>query len=197
MIIAIDGPSGSGKSTVSMRVAAALGYRYLDTGAIYRAIAAVGGVDGHLEITTQAAPAQVQVDGVDLTSRIRTPEVTSEVSRWAADPAVREYATGLIRSLLEGDFVVEGRDIGTVVAPQAGLKIFLTADESMRAQRRASEWQADADKAHESIVSRDKIDSSRSVAPLEQAIDAVVIDSTNLSIDQVVDQILSLAKERL
>lgn len=197
MIIAIDGPSGSGKTTVSIRVAAALGFGYLDTGAIYRAIAANGGVDATFTISTSAAPAQMVVNGVDLSETIRTPEVTARVSSFAADPEVRQFATALIRSLIEGDFVVEGRDIGTVVAPESELKVYLTADEGARAARRAAEWQSDQDIATSSITSRDQIDSTRTSAPLRQADDAVVIDSTKLTVDEVVSQIVALAKERL
>lgn len=197
VIIAIDGPSGAGKSTVSIKVAQALGFSYLDTGAIYRAIAAHGGVGGVLQISTSAQWASVSIDGTDLTEEIRTPEITAKVSQFAADPEVRRYATDLIRSLMSGNFVVEGRDIGTVVAPEAELKIYLTADESSRAQRRAGDWQGDTQTASQSNASRDQVDSSRSVAPLRQAEDAIVIDSTSKTIDEVVELILTLAKERL
>lgn len=197
VIIAIDGPSGAGKSTVSIRVAAALGFSYLDTGAIYRAIAAHGGLGGVLTITTSAERPTICVDGVDLSQAIRTPEVTAKVSAYAADPEVRRYATALIQSLLKGNFVVEGRDIGTVVAPSAQLKIYLTADESSRATRRASDWEGDATTASQSNSARDLVDSSRSIAPLRKAEDAIVIDSTAKSIDEVVETILTLAKERL
>lgn len=197
MIIAIDGPSGSGKSTVSIKVAAALGFGYLDTGALYRAVALAGGVPQKLEITTAAEAARIWVDGAEVSGAIRTPEVTAEVSRWAADPDIRTYVTEKIRSLITGNFVVEGRDIGSVVAPDAELKIYLTADEQARAARRASEWKSDHSLAQSSISSRDAVDSSRTVAPLRQAEDAIAIDSTSMSVDEVVARIVSLAKERL
>lgn len=198
MIIAIDGPSGSGKSTASIGLAAALGFGYLDTGAIYRAVALAGGeVPVGLTISTTPSPAKVYIDGEDVSSQIRSQEVTAQVSAVAAKPEVREWVTGIIRSLIVGNFVVEGRDIGTVVAPDAGLKVFLTAREEIRSARRAAEWSSDKATAAESIAQRDAIDSQREVAPLRQADDAIVIDSSGKTIEQIVTELVALAKERL
>lgn len=198
MIIAIDGPSGSGKSTASIGLAAALGFGYLDTGAIYRAVALAGGdAPVALTISTTPSPAKVCIDGEDVSSQIRSQEVTAQVSAVAAKPEVREWVTGFIRSLIVGNFVVEGRDIGTVVAPDAGLKVFLTAREEIRSARRAAEWSSDNATAAESIAQRDAIDSQREVAPLRQADDAIVIDSSGKTIEQIVTELVALAKERL
>lgn len=198
MIIAIDGPSGSGKSTVSIAVAAALGFGYLDTGALYRSVALNGGkVPAPIEISTAAVPAHVALAGEDVSSQIRSQEVTALVSATAANPQVREWVTGLIRGLVQGNFVVEGRDIGTVVFPDAEMKVFLTAREDVRSSRRAAEWSADEAVAQQSISSRDSIDSQRSVAPLRQADDALVIDSSNRSVEEIVQQLVQIAKERL
>lgn len=197
MIIAIDGPSGSGKSTVSIQVAAALGFGYLDTGAIYRCVALAGGqVPVELEISTEPKPARVTLAGEDVSSQIRSQEVTAKVSPVAADPQVRTWVTGQIRQMVTGDFVVEGRDIATVVFPEATLKVFLTAKEEVRSSRRAAEWNAAPQIAHESIASRDRVDSEREVAPLRQAEGAVVIDSSNKSVEEIVDLVVKLAKEQ-
>lgn len=197
MIIAIDGPSGSGKSTVSIRVAAALGFGYLDTGAIYRCVALAGGkVPVDMAISTEPKPAHVALEGEDVSSQIRSQEVTAKVSPVAADPAVRQWVTERIRQLVTGDFVVEGRDIATVVFPEATVKIFLTAKQEVRTSRRAAEWNAATHIAQESIASRDRVDSEREVAPLRQSEGAVVIDSSNKSIEEIVDVVVKLAKEQ-
>lgn len=198
MIIAVDGPSGSGKSTASIKVAQVLGLNYLDTGAIYRALAVAGGPEGaDLKISIEARPANVTLNGRDVTELIRTPKVTALVSELAAQPAVRAWVTEFIKRLNLTSCVIEGRDIGTVIAPAAELKIFLTADEVARSGRRAHEWGSDQASALDLIAKRDKIDSTRAVAPLVMADDAVVIDSTHLSIEAVVQEIVRLAKERL
>lgn len=197
MIIAIDGPSGSGKSTVSIRLAERLGFGYLDTGAIYRAIALHGGVQGlSLRITTDPSPARVWINEGEVSAQIRTPHVTSLVSHVAAQAEVRRWVTAFVQELLAQDLVVEGRDIGTVVAPDARLKVFLTADESVRSQRRAAEWGSETAVARDSIVTRDQIDSSREVAPLRRSPDAVVIDSSSKSVDQIVSEISALLEEQ-
>lgn len=198
MIIAIDGPSGSGKSTVSIEVARRLGLSYLDTGAIYRALTLVDGnlEDVELDISTQANPVRIAVADIDVSQLIRTPEVTGKVSQVAADPAVRAWVGGFIADLKLENAVIEGRDIGSVVAPDAELKIYLTADESVRGQRRAAEWAASSEMAQASLSDRDAVDATRTTAPLQQVADAVMIDSSSLSIKEVVDRIVDLALQR-
>ena len=201
MVIAIDGPAGAGKSTVARAVARALGYTYLDTGAMYRAVACRAAADG-------ADPAEVarsvrlelgervRVDGEDVTERIREPWVSEASSRVSADPGVREVLVAQQRRILEeGDWVAEGRDIGTVVAPDADVKVFLTAAPEERARRRAAELGADAGVVLRELVMRDERDSSREHAPLAPAPDAVPVDTTGLSLQEVVEQIVMLAVE--
>jgi cytidylate kinase len=221
MIIAIDGPAGSGKSSVAKAVAASLGFRYLDTGAMYRAIAqralgsgvsiadedAVASLAETCEIAFvhepgTAVPSRVLVDGIDVTEAIRTPQVDDAVSPVARLPLVRQAMVAQQRHLAEdSDTVVEGRDIGTVVFPDAGLKVFLTADPEERARRRAAQNAASghaADEAmvHDAIMRRDAQDSSRAHSPLVAAADAVVIDTTDLTFEQVVARIEELACQR-
>ncbi len=209
-VVAVDGPSGSGKSTVSRRLATALGARYLDTGAMYRSLTwAVldAGVDPHdrdgvlkvlgaaeLEITTDPVGVFVTVDGRPVDAEIRGPEVTAAVSAVSAVPEVRAELVARQRAIIgDGGIVVEGRDIGTVVAPDAVLKVFLTASAEARAQRRSAEQPAaDVVATQADLARRDKLDSSRAASPLVQAGDAVVLDTTELGIDQVVARLLDL-----
>jgi cytidylate kinase len=206
-VIAIDGPSGSGKSTVARALAARLGLRYLDTGAMYRAVTAAvlaAGVDlGDadaiaalapgltIDISTDAAPARISVGGRDVTGDIRGPAVTAAVSAVSAVPAVRAAMVARQRELIgAGGIVVEGRDIGTAVAPDADLKIFLTADPAERAARRAIETDATVGATEADLARRDRLDASRAASPMAQAPDALVLDSTDLDPEAVVERIL-------
>ena len=217
MIVAIDGPAGSGKSTVARGVARRLGFTYLDSGALYRAVtlaALAAGADlddgpalGELAAATQVElherdqeAVQVLLDGRDVTEEIRDPAVTGASSRVAAHPDVRAALLRKQRDLIAaGDYVVEGRDIGTVVAPDAPIKAFLTADPQERARRRAAELrrrglEAQAEDVRQAIEQRDRLDSTRSAAPLRAADDAVVIDTTGLDAAQVIDRVLELVQ---
>ena len=211
VVVAIDGPAGSGKSTVARRVAELAGLRYLDTGATYRAVTlalqrrgipvddqeavadAAKAVDLALELPPgPAGVARVLLDGAEPGPALRTPEVNATVSAVAAVPAVRELLVGLQRSLVGvGGIVVEGRDIGTVVWPDAEVKVFLTAAEHERARRRTGDTDGGGETA-ETLARRDAIDSGRSASPTRAAAGALVIDSTTRTIDQVVGQILDL-----
>jgi cytidylate kinase len=203
MIVAIDGPAGAGKSTVARGVADALGFTYLDSGAMYRcvalAVAERGGrpdeVARELDIGLGEG---VELDGRDVTEAIRTPQVTELASRVAADPGVREALVAKQRQLLRGgDYVAEGRDIGTVVAPDAELKVFLTARPEERARRRAAELGADVDTVLADQALRDERDRTREHSPLEPAPGAVEVDTTGQSVDQVVARVAALARDRL
>jgi cytidylate kinase len=221
LVVAVDGPSGSGKSSVSRAVAGQLGLRYLDTGAMYRALTwwlldrgvdvhdadAVAGASDLPQLVPGTDPAHesITIDGIDVAGPIRTDQVTAAVSAVSAVPAVRARMAALQRTLIgDGGIVVEGRDIGTVVAPDAGVKVFLTASERARAQRRAAEHSAAdpsddggaVDATEKSMRRRDALDSSRQVSPLRQADDAVVIDATDLTLQQVVDAVASLVRDR-
>jgi cytidylate kinase len=197
MVVAIDGPAGAGKSTVARAVAEALGFTYLDTGAMYRCVALVS-------LDSGAAPAQlaeamtielgdrVLLDGRDVTEAIRSPAVTEAASRVAADPAVREVLVRKQRALLQsGDWVAEGRDIGTVVAPDAEVKVFLTADERERAHRRAIQLGSDVDSVLAEQERRDSRDAGREHGPLVRAADAFELDTTDLEPEAVVAQIVA------
>jgi CMP/dCMP kinase len=205
-VIAIDGPAGSGKSTVARAVAARLQLDYLDTGAMYRAVtfAAIRrGIDlddaeavAHLaqEIDLHVGET-VTVDGVDATIEIRTPEVTRAVSVVAANPWVRRELVSRRREWAEAHHggVIEGRDIGTVVFPQAEVKVYLTAADDERASRRSKELlEMHYDQVAADIARRDHVDSTRSASPLTIADDAVRIDTTGKDVDEVVDAVLSL-----
>lgn len=221
MIIAIDGPAGSGKSTVAKLVAARMGFHYLDTGAMYRAVAVRAlkdGVDlgdeaGVKSIAQSEAirfehegseplPSKVIIGDQDVTAEIRTPAADSAVSIVAALSSVRSAMVSQQRGLGEaGDIVVEGRDIGTVVFPHAELKVFLTATPEERARRRAAEQverghDVDTKDVHTAILARDEADSTRDVSPLMAAQDAVEVDTTGLTIEQVVERIAQLAEQR-
>ena len=210
-VVAIDGPAGSGKSTISKLVAQRLGFEMLDTGAMYRAVTFAvldaGGDIADAEGATVAAeradivlgPTVVTIDGTDVTTAIRGVEVSGAVSVVAAHSGVRRRLVELQREWLSQhrEGVVEGRDIGTVVFPDAALKVFLTASPEVRVRRRAGDGVLDVDAAAANIAERDRIDSTRDDSPLVEAEDAVVVDTSDLTIDQVVDLIVEVAKERL
>lgn len=206
-VIAIDGPAGSGKSTVARALAAHLGLRYLDTGAMYRAVAFAvlrSGGDPEDAAATAATARRVDldigldaviVDGVDATVEIRGPEVSRAVSVVAANPEVRKELVSRQREWANrhGGGVLEGRDIGTVVFPNAELKVYLTADPEERARRRAKEvTDLDYETVAADIARRDAADTSRATDPLVEAADATVVDTTGLDIGQVVDHITTL-----
>ena len=181
MIVAIDGPAGAGKSTVARLVADALGFEYLDTGAMYRC----AGLRGSADIEISFDHGRVLVDGVDVSDEIRTPAAGQAASRAATDPAVRAAMTEQQRRLLSaGDWVAEGRDIGTVVAPQAELKVWLDADPAERAARREIPLG--------DLLERDARDAEREHAPMVAAPDAVHVDTTGKSIEEVVAEIVGL-----
>jgi cytidylate kinase len=197
MVIAIDGPAGAGKSSVARAAAQRLGFTYLHSGAMYRAGAARGG-----DAVAVARDAQIELgervtlDGEDVTDLIREPWVSEAASRVSADPAVREALVEQQRRLLaQGDWVAEGRDIGTVVSPDAEVKVFLTADPAERARRRAAELGGDEEIVLRELALRDERDRNREVAPLVAAPDAVPVDTTGLTLDEVVEQIVTLAVE--
>ena len=198
MVVAIDGPAGAGKSTVARGVAERLGFGYLDSGAMYRAIALA-----HLEQGGDPAEVaraagielgeRVTLDGRDVTDAIRTPEVTEEASKIATDRAVRDAMVEKQRELTrEGDWVAEGRDIGTVVAPDAELKIFLTASPESRARRRALDLGADWRVVLRDQALRDAQDEGRQHSPLRPAPDAIELDTTDRPAEDVVAQIAGL-----
>jgi cytidylate kinase len=215
MIIAIDGPAGSGKSTVARGVARRLGFTYLDSGALYRTVALAALERGHDRDDGEALGAlarglsidlrdsgddgvQVLLDGRDVSSDIRTPEVTGASSQIAAHPEVRSALLEKQRALIAaGSYVVEGRDIGTVVAPGAEVKVFLDADPDERVRRRAAELErrgvATATREVQSAIERrDRLDSTRSAAPLRRADDAQVVDTTGLDAEEAIERVLAL-----
>jgi cytidylate kinase len=189
MIVAIDGPAGAGKSTVARATADALGFTYLDSGAMYRATALAllreGGVPS--ERARELGPDFADAEG------LRTPEVSEQASRIAQDAGVRSALVDKQRELMaSGDWVAEGRDIGTVVAPEAELKVYLTASAEERARRRAEELGADVETVLRDQALRDAQDESREHSPLKAADDSVEVDTTGLSIDEVVERIVAL-----
>ena len=207
LVIAIDGPAGAGKSTVGRAVAARLGLGYLDTGAMYRAMTYAaqrrGVCEGDHDDVAAMAPdveldvdedGTVTVDGEDATKEIRGRAVTEAVSQIAANPRVREVLVQRQREWVaeRGGGVVEGRDIGSVVFPSAQLKLYVTASPRVRAERRVREIGGDVDEVEASIVLRDRFDSSRDHSPLTEADDAVVVDTTGMTIDEVVDHIVEM-----
>jgi CMP/dCMP kinase len=216
IVVAIDGPSGSGKSSTSRGVASRLGLRYLDTGAMFRAVtwwmlregvdvqdpAAVAARTTEPEIVSGTDPSAptITVDGVDVATAIRGSDVTAAVSPVSAVPAVRarllELQRAVIANALTGPgIVVEGRDIGSVVAPEAPVKVYLTADPAARAVRRAAEVAgSDVAATQESLLARDKIDSGRATAPLTMAEGAVHLDTTPYTLDEVVDRVVALVR---
>ncbi|MBS1880607.1 MAG: (d)CMP kinase [Actinobacteria bacterium] len=209
MVIAIDGPAGAGKSTVARAVAARLGFTFLDSGAMYRAVALAaleGGIDSDdgAALTSLAEQLDVRFDGTrvllgdrDISAAIRTPEVTAAASRVSVHPGVREALVARQRALVgAGSYVAEGRDIGTVVSPESPLKVFLTASDEERARRRAAQSGEDVAAVLAAQRHRDASDSEREHGALRAAPDAVVLDTTGLGFDQVVDRVSSLATER-
>jgi len=218
LVITIDGPAGAGKSTVAQKLAARLGLMYVDSGATYRAAALKvleAGVDPHdgpavakligatdVQVTTGEGEPHVLVDGEDVTARLRTPEVTLAAAQVSRLPAVRAKLIEIQRAFARGRGVVmEGRDIGTVVFPQAQLKVFLKADMEERARRRLKQDSRDSreatlEKTAYEIGRRDQLDAERKISPLMPAADAVEIDSTDLLADQVVEQIVDLVGKR-
>jgi cytidylate kinase len=213
VVVAIDGPAGSGKSSVARRVAELAGLRYLDTGASYRALTlallrqgdpvddpeAIADAAKTVDLTIELAPgptsvAQVLIDGVAPGLELRSPEVNAAVPVVAAVPAVRELVVALQRSLIDvGGIVVEGRDIGTVVWPDAEVKVFLTASEPERIRRRTGERDGHGE-SPDALARRDRLDSGRATSPTRPADDAVVIDSTDRTVDEVVEEILRLVE---
>jgi len=212
MVIAIDGPAGAGKSTVARALARELGFTYLDSGAMYRCVALLAlaqsqveparlAREAAIELESRAAGAAgewggvVRLDGRDVTAAIRRPEVSARASCVAADPDVRAALVAKQRALLaDGDWVAEGRDIGTVVAPDAELKIFLTADPGERARRRARQSGGDAQAILAEQRERDERDATRVHSPLRVAAGAVEVDTTGLGVGEVVQQISALAR---
>ncbi len=197
MIVAIDGPAGAGKSTVARAVARQLGFVYLDTGAMYRCVALARQRDPQKD----SAGLQIGIgdvvllDGDDVTQAIRSPQVTELASQVAAEPQVREAMAARQQALLaSGDWVAEGRDIGTVIAPQADLKIFLTADPAERARRRAEQAGRDIAEVLAEQQQRDQRDEARELSPLAAAADAVLLDTTELGSDAVTARIVELAR---
>jgi len=208
MLIAIDGPAGAGKSTAARGVAAAIGGTYLDSGAMYRCVAlaaldsgadlddpdAIGAIAARSEIDPGPPPT---LDGTNVDGRIRTPEVSEAASRVSVHPGVREAMVERQRELIgSGSWVAEGRDIGTVVAPDAELKVFLTADQGERALRRASESGESPEDVAREIAERDRRDRERDHGALHAADDSVELDTTGLTPDQVVEQIIEMARDR-
>jgi cytidylate kinase len=196
MLIAIDGPAGAGKSTVARAVADALGFTYLDSGAMYRAVALaeLRGAADPLACAIGLKDGRVTLDGEDVSAAIRTPQVSARASEVAARPEVRRALVERQRELIAaGDYVAEGRDIGTVVAPGAELKVFLTAAPAERARRRAAEMGVHAAGVLADQRVRDERDATRAHSPLQAAEDAVEVDTTGLGIDEVVARIVELA----
>jgi cytidylate kinase len=216
VIVAIDGPAGAGKSTVAKLVADRLGVGYLDTGAMYRAVTLLGAREGVApgdgpELAALTARHQIRLDDVggvlrvrideeDVSVAIRSADVTASVSAVSAHPEVRRSMVALQREVMgQGDWVVDGRDIGTVVWPQAEVKVFLTADPGVRAERRQRDLAAlgtevSVEEVHADILRRDHLDSTRPDSPLRQADDAILVDTSGLSVDDVVSRIAERAE---
>jgi CMP/dCMP kinase len=209
MVIAIDGPAGAGKSTVARAVAAALGFTYLDSGAMYRCVAlaaieggadlddaeALGELTRSLQIDLEGD--RVELEGRDVGTAIREPRVTETSSRVSVHPPVREALVARQRQLIDdGRYVAEGRDIGTVVSPDAPLKVFLTASAEERARRRAAQSGEDEASVLAAQRERDARDETREHSALRAAADAVEVDTTGLTLDEVVDRVVALARER-
>src|ERR1700754_174018 len=209
MVIAIDGPAGAGKSTVARAVAAELGLTYLDSGAMYRCVALVAGEagvasDDGAALGQLARGPEIGLHGSrvtlgerDVSEAIRAPEVSADASRVSVHPEVREALVARQRQLIAtGDYVAEGRDIGTVVSPESPLKVFLTASDEERARRRAAETGEDVASVLSAQRRRDARDTEREHGALRAAEDAVEIDTTGLSLEEVVGRVVALARER-
>jgi len=206
LLVAIDGPAGAGKSTVARAVARELGFTYLDSGAMYRCVALLSlrqpeppaaelARAARIELRDEDGSPRVLIDGHDVSERIRAADVSEAASRVAADPGVRAELVAKQRALIgAGDWVAEGRDIGTVVAPTAELKIFLTAAAEERARRRAAELGAEPAQVLAEQSLRDERDSTRSHSPLMPAPGALVLDTTGMSMEQVVARVAALAR---
>lgn len=218
LVIAIDGPAGSGKSTIAARLAKKLGYVNLESGAMYRALALKAleqqvsledpealrrlAVDTVIQLEPRAEGNRVLLDGRDVSQRIREGDVTLAASRVSMHPSVREVMVGRQREMgSSGGVVMEGRDIGTAVFGNADVKVFLDADARIRAERRVAQngthTPEEAQRIIEDLVDRDQRDRTRAVSPLVPAPDAVIIDSTDLSIDEVVSRVEQLVRQRL
>jgi CMP/dCMP kinase len=200
MIVAIDGPAGAGKSTVARALARALGFTYLDSGAMYRSVALAALRTGRppADVAREARielDDRIRLDGEDVTEAVRTPQVTERSSRVAADPEVRAAMVAKQREIMAGgDYVAEGRDIGTVVAPDAEVKIFLNASPEERARRRAAELGTDVQTVLADQALRDERDRSREHSPLMAAAGAVELDTTGLGVEEVVERIAQLVR---
>jgi CMP/dCMP kinase len=200
MVVAIDGPAGAGKSTVARAVALALGFTFLDSGAMYRAVGLMaqrhgGAASERADELDIRLGDRVLVNGEDVTEAIRTLEVTEAASKVATNPRVREALVQKQRELLaSGDWVAEGRDIGTVVAPDAEVKVYLTASADERARRRAEELGTDVDTIRRDQALRDAQDMEREHSPLMAAPGAVELDTSGLSVDEVVDRVVGLVE---
>ncbi|HMJ02871.1 MAG TPA: (d)CMP kinase [Conexibacter sp.] len=199
MVVAIDGPAGAGKSTVAHAVADALGFTYLDSGAMYRCVGLAASERPHDPPGEVAAAVRIELgervllDGRDVTEAIRTPKASEAASRVAADPQVRTAVVAQQQRLVaSGDWVAEGRDIGTVVAPDAAVKVFLTASPEERARRRAEQIGADVGTVLAEQAIRDERDTTREHSPLEAAPDAVELDTTGLTQDAVIARVVAL-----
>jgi cytidylate kinase len=209
MVIAIDGPAGAGKSTVARAAAAELGFTYLDSGAMYRCVALAGleagvDVDDGADLGDLASGLEIVLDGRrvllgerDVSTEIREPAVTAAASHVSVHPQVREAMVARQRQLIAaGNYVAEGRDIGTVVSPEAPLKVFLTASDEERARRRAAETGEDFESVLDAQRRRDARDTGREHGALRAAADAVEIDTTGLGLEEVVGRVVAMARER-
>jgi cytidylate kinase len=200
MVVAIDGPAGAGKSTVARAVAQALGFTYLDSGAMYRCVGLIADERGVPPADVARGllielGERVRCDGRDVTEAIRTPEASEAASRVAADPQVRAAVVAQQQRLVgDGDWVAEGRDIGTVVAPHAAVKVFLTADPAERARRRADQIGADVGTVLAEQTIRDERDTTREHSPLVPAPDATLLDTTGLTQDEVIARVVALVE---
>jgi CMP/dCMP kinase len=200
MVVAIDGPAGAGKSTVAREAARALGFTYLDSGAMYRAVGLMaqrhgGAASEHAQKLDIQLGDRVIANGEDVTEAIRAPEVSEAASKVATNPAVRAALVSKQRELLsQGDWVAEGRDIGTVVAPDAAVKVFLNASPEERARRRASELGTDTKTVLQDQTLRDAQDREREHSPLVAAPDAIELDTSGVDVDEVVRRIVELVE---